>query len=91
MAVLLALLCHPVPAVLAGQLPGVTATSAQTPASQDPEAQGDRAAPVLIGGEPVIWVTVGAGHIRRSFGPIGSASDCTRPSAIAPFAIPRSR
>ena len=60
-AVLLAILCHPVPAVLASQPPGVTATSAQTPPSQDPEAQGDRAAPVLVGGEPVIWVTVGVG------------------------------
>ena len=60
-AVLLAVLCHPVPAVLARQLSGITAASAQTPQSQDVEAQGDRAVPVLVGGEPVIWVTVGVG------------------------------
>ena len=48
-AVLLAVLCLPVPAVLAGQAPGVTATSAQTP-PPDPEAQGDGVAPVLVGG-----------------------------------------
>ena len=60
-AVLLAVLCQPVPAVLAGQLAGVTSTSAQPTPSPDLEAEGDRAAPVLVGGEPVIWVTVGAG------------------------------
>jgi small-conductance mechanosensitive channel len=66
-AVLLALLCHPVPAVLAGQLPVVSATPPQPPAPQDPEAQGDAAVPVLIGGEPVIWLTVGAGPYTPQF------------------------
>ena len=78
------------PAVLAGQVPGVAATSAQTPVCQDPEAEGDRVAPVLVGGDPIIWVTVAPVHTRRSFGPIGSASDCTRPSAIAASTIPPS-
>ena len=66
MAVLLAVLCLPVPAVLAGQAPGATATSAQTPVP-DPEAQGDGVAPVLIGGDTVIWVTSGAGPYTPQF------------------------
>jgi small-conductance mechanosensitive channel len=59
-AVLLALLCDPVAAVHAGQF-SATATPAQTPSSQDLEAQDDRPVPVLVGGDPVIWVTIGAG------------------------------
>ena len=55
-AVLLAVLCCPVPAVLAGQVPGVAETPLQTQPFQDPEAQSIRVAPVLVGGEPTIWV-----------------------------------
>ena len=61
-AVLLATLWHPVPAVLANQLPSGTVT---TP--QDPEADRDRAAPVLIGGEAIIWITTGAGPYTPQF------------------------
>ena len=59
-AVLLAMLCHPVAAVVAAQVP-------QTPPSQDLEAQGERAAPVLVGGDPVVWITVGAGPYTPQF------------------------
>jgi small-conductance mechanosensitive channel len=37
------------------------------PAPEDPEAQGDPAAPVLVGGERVIWITVGAGPYTTQF------------------------
>ena len=41
------------------------ARSASTPpqetAPPDPEADGDRAAPVLVGGDTILWVTAGAG------------------------------
>ena len=59
-AALLALLCLPFSAVLAGQ-----ATPA--PQSPDPEAEADRAAPVLVGGDPIIWITVGAGPYPPQF------------------------
>ena len=47
---------------IAGQTGAGNAPAAQvaTP-GVDPEAGPDRSAPVLIGGEPVIWVTAGAG------------------------------
>ena len=61
-AVLLATLWYPVPVALAHQLPSGTAT---TP--QDPEADRDRAAPVLIGGEAIIWITTGAGPYTTQF------------------------
>jgi small-conductance mechanosensitive channel len=38
-----------------------------TPAPQDLEAEGAPAAPVLVGGEPVIWITVGAGPYTTQF------------------------
>ena len=61
-AVLLATLWHTVPVALASQVPPGTATTVQeTPPSQDPEADRDRAAPVLVGGEAIIWITTGAG------------------------------
>ncbi len=44
--------------------PGAASAEAtQTPSSQDPdpEADADQPAPVLVGGDPVIWVTAGAG------------------------------
>src|SRR5688572_16148072 len=36
-------------------------TPPQAVAPPDPEADGDRAAPVLVGGEPILWITVGVG------------------------------
>jgi hypothetical protein len=55
-AVLLAGLCYSVPAALAGQLPGVAPAPGQPAPVEDPEALGNRVAPVLVGGEPTIWV-----------------------------------
>jgi small-conductance mechanosensitive channel len=55
-AVLLVVLCHPAPIVAAGQLPGVAETPPQTQPFQDPEARANPVAPVLVGGEPTIWV-----------------------------------
>ena len=51
-------------AALFGSAPAAFASQAtpQTaPASQDLEAERDRAAPVLVGGEPILWVTTGIG------------------------------
>ncbi len=63
---LLAVLLRPAPA--AGQPTAATATPAQpTTAVQDPEAEIDRPAPVLLGGDPVIWVTAGAGPYTPQF------------------------
>lgn len=68
LATLLAVLFLPAPVALASQTTPGTTTPAQ-PASvpQDPEAEGDRAAPVLIGGEAVIWVTTGIGPYTPQF------------------------
>ena len=67
-AVLLATLWHTVPVALASQVPPGTATTVQeTPPSQDPEADRDRAAPVLVGGEAIIWITTGAGPYTPQF------------------------
>ena len=56
------------PAALGSQL-GTQDTSQQpaSPALPDLEADDDRAAPVLIGGETVIWVTTGAGPYTTKF------------------------
>ena len=67
MAVLLAVLCHPVPAVLAGQVPGITADIGADTRPRIWRRKAIRAAPVLVGGEPVIWVTVGAGPYTPQF------------------------
>ena len=67
-AVLLATLWHTVPVALASQVPPGTATRVQeTPPSQDPEADRDRAAPVLVGGEAIIWITAGVGPYTPQF------------------------
>ncbi len=67
-AVLLATLWHPVPAVLANELLSGAATTVQeTPPSQDPEADRDRAAPVLVGGDAIIWITASAGPYTPQF------------------------
>jgi small-conductance mechanosensitive channel len=55
-AVLLTALCSPVPALFAGQFSSVVPTQGQPTPFEDPEAQGVRVAPVLVGGEPTIWV-----------------------------------
>ena len=67
MAVLLTALCHPVPAVLAGQFSSAAPAQGQPTPFEDPEAQGDRVAPVLVGGEPTIWVTAGVGPYTPQF------------------------
>jgi small-conductance mechanosensitive channel len=68
LAALLAVSFLPVPVALASPTGSGGAISApQTPAVQDPEAEADRAAPVLVGGEPVIWVTTGAGPYTPQF------------------------
>ena len=67
MAALLAVLWQPVSPALARQLTAPAATPAQsTPAVEDPEARG-RGAPVLVGGEPIIWVSTGAGPYTPQF------------------------
>ena len=67
-AVLLATLWHPVPTLLASHLSPSTATTVQpTSPPQDPEADRDRAAPVLVGGDAIIWITTGAGPYTPQF------------------------
>jgi small-conductance mechanosensitive channel len=46
---------------------GEAMAAPQTPAPPDPEAAADRAAPVLVGGDPVIWVTTGIGPYTSQF------------------------
>jgi small-conductance mechanosensitive channel len=60
-------------ALVVFMLPG-TAIAQNPPASaeaqsaaQDPEAEPERAAPVVVGGEPVIWITTGAGPYTAQF------------------------
>jgi small-conductance mechanosensitive channel len=61
-ATLLALLVCPAPGAAASQFrAGPAAAAAQTSAPDDPEADADEPAPVLVGGDAVIWVTAGAG------------------------------
>jgi small-conductance mechanosensitive channel len=60
LAALLTVLIQPVPGTLAGQAAQTQAPAAQT-APPDLEAEGERAAPVLLGGEPILWVTTGVG------------------------------
>jgi small-conductance mechanosensitive channel len=55
------------PAPAASQPGPQDAARQLTPAPEDPEATGDPAAPVLVGGEPVIWITVGAGPYTTQF------------------------
>jgi small-conductance mechanosensitive channel len=58
-ALLLALLCLSIPVALARQLP--------PGASPDPEAERDPVAPVLVGGEAILWITTGAGPYTPQF------------------------
>ena len=54
------------PAARAGQPSGAAPGQAQETAV-DPEAELERGAPVLIGGEPVIWITAGVGQYTPQF------------------------
>ena len=60
LAALLTVVIQPVPGTLAGQAAQTQAPAAQT-APPDVEAEGEEAAPVLLGGEPILWVTTGVG------------------------------
>ena len=51
---------------LAAMLLGSAGVTAQTPAPPDPEAE-VRPSPVLIGGEPVLWITAGSGPYTTQF------------------------
>ena len=53
-------------AVLAQVAPGAAPTVQSAPAS-DPEAEPAQPAPVLVGGEPVIWITTGAGPYSAQY------------------------
>jgi small-conductance mechanosensitive channel len=67
-ATLLAALFSPAAAATASQLTLAGATLAQvTSTPPDFEAESGRAAPVLVGGEPIIWVTIGAGPYTTQF------------------------
>jgi small-conductance mechanosensitive channel len=63
-AALLALLLHAATPALAGQDPAASPASAATAA--DPEAE-TASTPVLLGGDPIIWITVGAGPYSPHF------------------------
>jgi small-conductance mechanosensitive channel len=63
---LLAALSVPAPAALASQ-PGSAAPQQPTSTPRDPEAEGERPAPVLLGGDTVIWVVTGVGPYSAQF------------------------
>jgi small-conductance mechanosensitive channel len=63
---LFAALTQPAPAALANQ-PGSAAPQQPTPTPRDPEAEGERPAPVLLGGDTVVWVTTGVGPYSAQF------------------------
>jgi small-conductance mechanosensitive channel len=62
---LLAILVQPVSAF--AQQGANSATTSGQPAPPDLEADRDAAAPVLLGGEPVIWITTGAGPYTTQY------------------------
>jgi len=55
------------PAGALAQQAATTPTASAQPAAPDPEADRDAAAPVLLGGEPVIWITTGAGPYTTQY------------------------
>jgi small-conductance mechanosensitive channel len=61
----LALLLQPAGAL--AQQGATTATASAQPPAADPEADQDAAAPVLLSGEPVIWITTGAGPYTTQY------------------------
>ena len=63
---LLAALSVPAPAALGSQ-PGSAAPQQTTSTPRDPEAEGERPAPVLLAGDTVIWVMTGVGPYSAQF------------------------
>ncbi|HXQ77070.1 MAG TPA: mechanosensitive ion channel domain-containing protein, partial [Gemmatimonadaceae bacterium] len=55
------------PAGALAQQAATTPTASAQPAAPDPEADRDAAAPVLLSGEPVIWITTGAGPYTTQY------------------------
>lgn len=65
-AAAIAVFTHPAAAL--GQVPPGAVSVAQTaPAASDPEAEPSPPAAVLVGGEPVIWITTGAGPYSAQY------------------------
>jgi small-conductance mechanosensitive channel len=64
----LAMLLAAVPEALARQVgPGGDPAAPRAGDAPDPEAEAERGAPVLIGGEPVVWVPSGVGPYSAQF------------------------
>ena len=57
----------PAPAASAAQAVPPTAAAPQTAAAPDPEADVSRPAAVLIGGEPILWITAGTGPYTTQY------------------------
>jgi small-conductance mechanosensitive channel len=55
------------PAAWAAQAVPPTAAAPQTAAAPDPEADVSRPAAVLVGGEPILWITAGTGPYTTEF------------------------
>ena len=68
LATLVAALCGPAAAAGAAP-PAAVSASPQQPATAppDPEADREQAAPVLVGGDPIIWITTGVGPYTAQF------------------------
>ena len=67
LAASLAVLAGAARGALADQTEPADAVAAQTPPPQDAEAEAGRAAPVLVGGEPAIWVVAGIGPYTAEY------------------------
>jgi small-conductance mechanosensitive channel len=67
LATLVAMLIGSAPATLAGQSRTANAPQQQATAPPDPEAEREHAAPVLVGGEPIFWITTGVGPYTAQF------------------------
>ena len=66
-AALLALMLQSAPPAFAGQDPTVRAPSPSAPAPpQDPEVE-NTSVPVVLGGDPIIWITTGTGPYTPQF------------------------
>ena len=64
---LAAVLVLPASPAAAAQTGSTAAAAAQTGAAPDPESGAATPAPVLIEGEPVLWITAGAGPYTPQF------------------------
>ena len=63
-----ALAVFALPGAALGQVSSGAVSTVQTsPAASDPEAEPAQPAPVLVGGEPVIWITTGAGPYSAQY------------------------